>query len=130
MQNMPKLTGGNVEDTSGRSSFCWVSFRDCVGINMGHCTKESQLFKSVAPAMAIGCYFKIRPEVQLNPYQVVVYTWGTGNRYGVGVIDEANGRGLSSSVARRYGMDTYKDSELLEVPRQVEGLLSESDFDG
>ena len=67
--------------------------------------------------------------MQLNPYQVVVYTWGTGNRYGVGAIDEANRRGLSSSVARRYGMGTYKASELLEALRQVEGLLSESDFD-
>jgi hypothetical protein len=121
MQNMPKLTGGNVEDTSVRSSCCWVSFHDCAGINVGPCAKELRLFKSVALAMATGCFFRIRPEVQVNPYQVVVYTWDTGNRYGVGVIDD----GLSSSVARCYGLGTYKDSELLEVICQVEGLLSD-----
>ena len=67
--------------------------------------------------------------MQLNTHQVAVYTWGTGHRYGVGVIDEANGRGLSSSVARRDGVGTYKDSECLEVLRQVEGSLSENDSD-
>jgi hypothetical protein len=121
MQNMPKLTGGHVEDTSIRSSCCWESFDGGVGIHAGRYTKELWLFKSVAPALATGCFFRIKPEGQVNPYQVVVYTWDRGNRYRVGVIDD----GLSSSVARRIDLGTYQDSDLLEVIRHVEGLLSD-----
>jgi hypothetical protein len=116
VQNMPKLTGGHVEDTSIRSSCGWVSLNEGVG------TKELRLFsKSVAPLGATGCFFRIRPEGQVNPYQVVVHTYDEGTKYRVGVIDD----GLSSSVARCHDLGTYQDSRLLEVICYVEGLLSD-----
>jgi hypothetical protein len=116
-------SGGHVEDASFRSSCCWESLDGGVGTHLGHYTKELQLFKSFAPALATSCFFRIRPEGQVNPpYQVVVYTRGLWNIYQVGVIDD----GLSSSVARYNDLGKYiKDCDLLEAICHIEGFLSD-----
>ena len=98
--------------------------------------RESGAFMACEPKGAIGGCFKIKPWQHMNPYQVEVTTWESGNKSNIGVTDffDPSVKWMASfhkstSGARLYAMGSAKAGELGQVFLKVASFLSEHDFD-